>query len=212
MTTQVAPKRTFKMTGIGRAIAHLRSASPYSQGKFYALAVPRGEEETHDDYEKRTWRERLHTLPNDGRVFIPANSFKNCLAEAAKYRAVQIPGKGKTTYTKHFEAGIMMNPGPNGEAIILPIQKEDVPGLWLHVPSDGRRGGTKRVPKCFPLINEWSGKVEFLILDPVITEEIFHYTLTEAGKFIGIGVSRPRNNGFFGRFTVERLEWTAIGV
>jgi hypothetical protein len=49
-------------------------------------------------------------------------AFKNCLAEIAKYLSLQIPGKGKTTYTKHFEAGVMVLDG-----LALPERKDTVP-------------------------------------------------------------------------------------
>jgi hypothetical protein len=129
-------------------------------------------------------------------------SFKNCISEAAKFLGMQIPGKGKATYTKHFEAGILVP-----EPVVLPVLAKDVEGIWLYVPSDGRRGGSKRVWKCFPVLQEWTGDVTFLVLDETITEEVFRYHLEQAGKFIGIGFFRPRNNGYYGRFAVERIQW-----
>lgn len=177
----------------------LESASPYSQSRYVqAEKLPK---ELHDDYEKRTWRERMHDDGN-GVVIIPPMSFKNCLSEAAKYLSMQIPGKGKSTYTKHFEAGVLVT-----EPLLLGVKKDDVPGEWFHVPSDGQRGGTKRVLKCFPVIREWSGDVVFYVLDETITEDVFTHVLTEAGKFIGIGRFRPRNNGFYGRFNVKSVRW-----
>ena len=188
------------------ATATLQSISPYSQSKFYD--VPRvgtrasgTATETPKDYEIRTWRERCHTDAT-GRIVIPPMAFKNCLSEIAKYLSVQIPGKGKSTYTKHFEAGVMVL-----EGITLPITKDEVPGEWLYVPSDGRRGGSKRVPKCFPVISEWKGGVTFHILDDVINEETFMQHLKDAGNFIGIGRFRPRNNGYYGRFAVQSIAW-----
>jgi hypothetical protein len=175
-------------------IASLESVSPYSQSRFHN--EPKLEKETHDDYEKRTWIKRLH-VNDDGYVFIPPMSFKNCLSECAKYLSVQIPGKGKATYTKHFEAGVMVT-----DPLDLSVKPDDVNGEWLHVPSDGRRGGTKRVMKCFPQIPKWSGDVVFYIFDDTITGDVFKYHLDQAGKFIGIGRFRPRNNGFYGRFKV----------
>jgi hypothetical protein len=181
------------------AVATLKSASPYSQSRYYY--TEKLDKENHADYEKRTWRDRLHAN-KDGFVFIPPMAFKNCLSEAAKYLSIQIPGKGKATYTKHFEAGVLcMDP------LVLPIKKDDVEGEWLHVPSDGRRGGTKRVEKCFPVIHEWSGDVIFHILDNTITEDVFENHLTQAGQFIGLGRFRPRNNGYYGRFSVEDIVW-----
>ena len=174
--------------------ATLESVSPYSQSRFHN--EPKLDKEGHDDYEKRTWPKRMH-VTEDGFVFIPPMSFKNCLSECAKYLSVQIPGKGKSTYTKHFEAGVMVT-----EPLVLGIKAEDVKGEWLHVPSDGRRGGTKRVEKCFPQIPKWSGDVLFYIFDDTITESVFRLHLEQAGKFIGVGRFRPRMNGYYGRFNV----------
>jgi hypothetical protein len=89
------------------ATASLKSVSPYSQSRYYSEAVPKLPKEGADDYERRTWRNRMH-VGSDGQVFIPPMSFKNCIAEVAKYLGRQIPGKGKSTYTKHFEAGVLV--------------------------------------------------------------------------------------------------------
>lgn len=177
--------------------ATLSSVSPYSQSKHYEVEkLPR---EGHSDYEKRTWRNRMHK-DKDGAVFIPPMAFKNCLAESAKYLSEQIPGKGKTTYTKHFEAGVMVLDG-----LSLDIPADEVEGETLFVPSNGKRGHGSRVSKIFPFIAEWSGHVDFIIVDEIITEDVFRRTLEAAGQFIGIGRFRPRNNGYYGRFNVEKI-------
>jgi len=134
---------------------------------------------------------------------MPPMAFKNCLSEAAKFLSHRIPGKGKATYTKHFEAGVLVT-----DALVLPIKKESVEGQWLFVPSDGKRGSGSRVDKCFPVIKEWEGDVTFFILDETIDEAAFKEHLEEAGKFIGLGYFRPRNNGFWGRFSVEAIKWS----
>lgn len=182
------------------AVATLKSASPYSQSRF--IQTKKTRDVTHDEHEEATWRERMH-VDSNGIVFIPPMSFKNCLAEAAKYKSIQIPGKGKSTYTKHFEAGVMVC-----EPLSLGIKGADVAGEWLHVPSDGRRGGTTRVSKCFPVIPAWEGTVEFLVLDELIDADVFRAHLEDAGRFIGIGRFRPRNNGFYGRFEVLDVKWS----
>ena len=120
----------------------LESISPYGQSKF--IQEPKLDKESPDDYEKRTWRERCH-YDDEGHVFIPPISFKNCLQEAAKFLGQQIPGRGKERYTKHFEAGIMVLDG-----LTLPQTRETIEGLWLKLPSDGRQGGSTRVSKCMP--------------------------------------------------------------
>lgn len=181
------------------AIATLESVSPYSQGRY--VQEPKLEKELADDYEKRTWRHRMHADEN-GEVFIPPMAFKNCLSEIAKFLAEKIPGKGKATWTKHFEAGVLVvDPVPLG------IKRDEVVGEWLHVPSDGRRGGSTRVLRCFPRIDKWSGDVIFHVVDDTITPDVFQHHLEQAGKFIGLGRFRPRNNGYYGRFSVKEIVW-----
>jgi len=181
------------------AICKLKSVSPYSQSRY--IMQKKSKDETHAEFEKRIWRERMH-VTKEGFVFMPPMSFKNSLSEAAKYKSVQIAGKGKSTYTKHFEAGVLVV-----DPLVLPIKAEDVEGEWLHVPSDGRRGGTTRVEKCFPRIDEWAGEVTYLILDEIINDEVFADHLSDSGSFIGLGRFRPRNNGYYGRFSVENIKW-----
>lgn len=183
------------------AIAHLKSTSAYSQSRHYEREVPKLEKERPDAYEERTWRNRVHA-DELGRISIPSTAFKNCLSSIARYLGEQIPGKGKSTFTKHFEAGVLCL-----DRVILPIKKADVKGEWLFVPADGKRGSGKRVWKCFPLIEEWEGKVTFTILDDSITEAVFKHHLEQAGKFIGLGRFRPANNGYYGRFSLTKLEW-----
>lgn len=189
------------------AIAYLKSTAPYQQSKHYN--VPKLQGENAADYERRTWRERLHAN-EDGNVFIPPMAFKNCLSDAAKYLSLQIPGKGKSLYTKHIEAGVLVV-----DPLVLPLKKDDVQENWLFVPADGKRGGSKRVEKCFPIIHSWEGEVPFLIFDEVVLNEheridgrsvsAFEHILIESGKFVGVGSFRPRNNGYFGRFKLVSL-------
>jgi hypothetical protein len=182
------------------ASATLKSVSPYSQSRKYN--TPKKEKESPADYEERTWRDHCH-VNSDGFIVIPPMAFKNCLAEAAKYLSIKIPGRGKATYTKNFEAGVLVT-----DPLVLPIKKEEVEGEWLFLPSDGKRGSGSRVDKSYPLIREWGGDVRFFVLDDTITQDTFKYHLEQAGKFIGIGRFRPRNNGYYGRFTVENIAWS----
>jgi hypothetical protein len=184
------------------AIAKLESVSPYSQSRYYQTEKADGGREIARDYEARTWRDRVHA-DNDGHIFIPPMAFKNCLSEAAKFLSIQIPGKGKATYTKHFEAGVLVI-----DPLTLPIKKTDVSGEWQFVPADGRRGSGKRVEKCFPVVQKWAGAVTFLILDEIITPDVFEEHLRGSGRFIGIGRFRPRNNGYYGRFDVKSITWS----
>lgn len=180
-------------------VATLESISPYSQSRHYETEkLPK---ESPADYEDRTWRDRLH-VNDEGLVFIPPMAFKNCLSEVAKFLSKQIPGKGKSTYTKHFEAGVLVM-----DPLVLAVKKADVQCETYFVPADGRRGSGKRVTKHFPVIPHWSGAVTFYVLDETITQDVFREHLEEAGRFIGIGRFRPRNNGFYGRFSVKQVKW-----
>lgn len=183
------------------AVCTLKSTSPYSQGKFHE--TPKLSKELPHDYELRTWRERLHYRNEDERVFIPPMSFAISMKEAAKYLNIQIPGKGKSTYTKNFDAGILVT-----EPLVLDIKKNDVISENVFVPSDGRRGGTTRVMKTFPLIHSWQGTVTYYILDDIITLDVFKKVLEASGNLIGLGRFRPRNCGYYGRFEIIDIKWT----
>jgi len=48
--------------------------------------------------------------------------------------------------------------------------------------------------------------VVFHVIDETVTRDVLAQHLAEAGKLIGIGRFRPRNNGYYGRFNVTSLE------
>ena len=181
------------------ARCHLTSISPYSQSKM--IRAERGERETDKEHEKRVWRERSH-YNAEGQCYIPPTAFKNMIAEAAKFTPRTGPTGGKSTWTKNFEAGILVV-----DPLMLGVHVDEMQSEMLNVPSRGRPGPGPRVDKIFPLFEKWSGWVEFLVYDDSITEEIFELYLREAGSFIGVGRFRPRNRGFYGRFKIDKIEW-----
>lgn len=179
----------------------IQSISPYSQSRYIDPAL-KGEKETNDDFEKRIWPEKMHS-DSSGEVYIPPMAFKQALDEASRYLALKVPGRGKTTYTKHFKSGVLCT-----KPVMLGVQKSDIKGEQLLMNSDGVRGSGKRVPRTFPVIPSWSGDVEFAILDDLITEDVFVRILREAGQLIGVGRFRPQNGGYYGRFSILSHEWT----
>lgn len=183
------------------AVARLRGIAPYSQSRYHDTP-PLNDKERPDDREMRTWANRMH-VNDEGYVFIPPMCFKKAVETAARFLGMQIKGRGKATYTKHFKAGILVT-----EGLVLPVKKEEVPGEVFFVPADGKKGN--RVKRKFPVIQEWSGDVTFYILDDTITEDVFEAHLKEAGNFIGIGRFRPENGGFYGRFAVDRIAWSEM--
>jgi hypothetical protein len=176
----------------------LESASPYSQSRHYD--DPELDKEGKDAYDARTWRSRMHVDEN-GYVYIPPMSIKNCLSEAAAYLGVKIKGKGQATYKKHFESGVLVL-----DRINTGVKADDVKHEALFVPADGVRGGGKRVVKRFPRIDRWSATFQIHVVDDTITKDILEMHLKEAGNLIGIGRFRPRKNGYYGRFTVATLK------
>ena len=177
----------------------IEGQAPLSMSRY--IQVEKLPKELARDYEIRCWRERIHQDKN-GFVVIPPMMLVKSIQAAAGFMGLQIPGRGKERYTKHFKAGIRCN-----EVMALPIKVDEVPGDWLLVPSDGKTGGTTRVEKCFPVIDEWGGVVTMYITDDIITQEVFQDHINTAGQLVGIGRFRPERGGFYGCFKAEVLEW-----
>jgi len=178
-------------------VASLESSSPYSQSQ-NIRSVPKDREQP-DAFDTRCWRERMH-ISKDGNVYIPEMAFKNCLDSAAGKLGMKVKGKNRATYKKVFEAGIMIV-----HPVQLDIKAEDVPPERVFVNSNGQRGGGTRVWRTFPLIEQWSGDLQIVVIDQLITEEVLREHLECAGLLIGIGRFRPENRGFYGRFKLKSL-------
>jgi hypothetical protein len=194
---------------MNRAIADIEFLTPYCQCRYHE--APALKKEIKDDYEKRTWRSKLHESEiNPGMVVIPSMAFSNCLKEAVGFVGTQVPGKGKTTWTKHFQAGVcVLDDVETGRSIESAIEKK------LFVPSSpgGKPGVGSRVMKSFPLLlPPLSVSVEFFISNDLITPEVFAYHLQQAGQLIGLGSFRIRLGGMFGKFRVNGIEWIEDGA
>ena len=188
------------------AKATLESTTPYSQSKnIDPQEHPKKSKETHDAYEQRTWRHRIHSN-TEGFVEIPPTAFANAVKSSARRLQTKVPGKGTTQYTKYFEAGVDVM-----SSLVLSVKTADIVMDRLFVPSDGKAGGGKRVYKNFPRVDKWRGVVTFLILDDIITQDEFTKVLQNAGLLVGIGRFRPENRGFYGRFKVNAVEWIEDG-
>src|SRR5262245_40810920 len=177
----------------------LQSITPYSQSRLHG--EQREEKETWEDWERRTWKKRAH-VNNDGMIYIPPMAFKQSLDSTAKRLGIQIPGRGKATYTKHFLSGVLVM-----DELVTQTSINDVQGEWINANSDGRRGSGTRVPRCYPVIPKWHGKIKFHLLDDAITQSVFERVAKEMGQFVGIGRFRPENGGYYGRFDVKKVTW-----
>jgi len=180
----------------------LAGLTPYSQS--HQHDEPKLEGESHDAYDTRTWPSKLNTSERNGvhTVVIPAHGFHQSIIAAAKYSKRQIPGQGKATWTKKFEAGISLLEDPS-----LNIDPTTVKSITISANADGIRGSGKRVTRRFPIMNEWSTTFDVYILDPIITQDVFREMLEITGMFIGLGRFRPEKGGGNGRFKIAKLVW-----
>lgn len=182
------------------ARVHFTGAAPMSQSRAHQADKLKGENA--EDYEKRTWIQKAHI--ENGKVVVPAMAFKMALDRAAKMLGTQIPGKGKSTYTKFFESGVIVTEN-------IPVADESAVSMErIHANADGVRGSGKRVWRNFPRIDNWSGTVEFHVIADEITPEVFEAAVIYAGRAVGIGRFRPERGGYFGRYVVDRIEWQEI--
>jgi hypothetical protein len=185
------------------AIVKLTGTTPFSQTRYYSKDVgnERNSGELTDAYEERTWREKCH-YDDAGHLCIPPFALKNMLYSAAKMQGEKIPGKGNSTYTKHFERGIVV---PSAAVMTPFITRDNITPKPLFVPSDGKRNGSgSRVLKYFPLVpSDWQVTAEIDILDDIITQDLLVKYLKVAGVFIGLGSLRIENGGAWGRFDAE---------
>jgi len=177
--------------------------TPYSQS--HQHEEPKLEGEDHDAYDRRTWPSKLNITERNGQltVVVPAHGFHQAIIAAAKYSKRQIPGQGKATWTKKFEAGISLLEDPS-----LDIDPTTVKPITISANADGVRGSGRRVTRRFPIMNAWSTTFDVYILDPIITEEVFREMLEITGMFIGLGRFRPEKGGGNGRFKLSEMSWS----
>jgi hypothetical protein len=181
------------------AIIELTSAAPMTQSRKHD--APKLERELADAYEQRTWREKAH-VDSEGRITIPAFAIKCALVAAAKYSGDQIPGKGKSTWTKKLQSGVIFP-----EDALTNRTRDDVKPTTINANADGVRGSGKRVTRTFPTIHEWKAQISAIVVDEIITRDVLERYLTMAGQFIGVGQYRPENGGVNGRFSVKVISF-----
>lgn len=179
----------------------IESVSPYSQSRMHD--EPKLPKERPDDYEVRTWREKCN-YDADGTIVIPAMALKQALDTVAKRLGEQIPGKGKSTFTKHFVGGVLCESDVRLEG----WNKDTVPSVTINANSDGVRGSGKRVKRTFPVVSNWKATATFAVLDDVITKDVFERFFLECGRFTGVGRFRPENGGMNGRFRPVKFTWS----
>lgn len=185
--------------------------TPYSPSRM--LSTPRRAGEDPEAHDARCWRERMlfdgelnadGSIKKDGPVMIPLMGLTLMLANASRKLNLKIPGRKGASLAKALEAGIYATSN-----MPLNVKASQVNFERLSVPSDGKPGGGVRVWRHFPCVTGWSGTVEYAILDEAINEEGLRLSLEAAGKLIGLGRFRPEKRGFYGRFELVELKWSA---
>jgi hypothetical protein len=211
---RIAPQRNATHNHGGSNMRHVKvhleniPGSPYSQSAKHE--TPFLDRETHNDYEVRTWREKM-TINKDGVVCVPGMGFKQCVDTAAQKLGEKIPGRRGATYKNFFASGFFCDadvPLSNGK----PILKKDVDSVSINAHANGKRGSGSRVPRRFPSMPKWHGVAEFTIIDDVITREVFERHVKAAGVIVGIGRFRPENGGTNGRFRAVKFEWEDVNL
>lgn len=167
--------------------------------------------ETHAQFEKRTWKQKVLLAPG-GQAFINPFALTNGLEVAGKFLGKKIPSARGATYTDRFRKGTqtvdklsLFKPDNS------PVTIDDIEPVELFVPSDGKRGGGKRVPRIFPTIHAWMVlSAELYVYDGKIDLETLKEHLVALGKFVGFGSMRVENGGVNGRFGVANLTSEAL--
>jgi hypothetical protein len=183
--------------------------SPYSQSGFTDHVV-KNERESHEDFDARVWREHC-TCNAEGQVCVPAMGLKMCVDSAAYKLGEKVPGRRGATYRNFFASGFFVEgdmPIANGKV----LTKDDAEMVAIMSDSSGKRNasGGSRVKRRFPIFKQWSGTARFVIIDDIITKEVFEHHLKSAGLICGIGRFRPENGGSNGRFRVTKITWEEV--
>jgi hypothetical protein len=122
---------------------------------------------------------------------------KKALDATAKKQLGTVPGRGKSKWGGYFRSGIMVT-----EAVDLGVKPEKIPAerMFVALPGQGRHW------KNFPKLSKWASKLSIEVVDGIITPEILEKCLNKTGSLNGLGLFRPQNGGYWGRFAVKNIK------
>ena len=163
------------------------------------------------DFEQERWRERMLS-DEDGTPMLPRLAINNCLTEAAKALRAKVPGRKGSEFGAVFARCLI----PPDADVRLEVDIQDVKPVTMFVPSDGKKGGGKRVNRVFAQIDNWKATFTVVALDNAITKEIMELVASYASMCVGFGAMRPgnKNCGQCGRFkviSIEEIQSDALG-
>jgi hypothetical protein len=179
--------------------ATLIGISPLSQSK--DRGIDKDKSESHDEFERRTFRMKAHVDPESGHVHIPAMGLKKSIAEAG--RRLSLKKSGQTKWTADILSSVIVTGDIDTGFHINDVREERV---YCHV--DGNPKSGKRVWRSFPIVPAgWKGQASIVVIDETIPENVVEQCLEAAGNIIGVCRFRPEKGGFLGRFKVDKIKW-----
>lgn len=180
----------------------IEGIAAYSQSK--KLDVAKDQDESHDDFENRIWRQKAHVGPDGDSIVIPGHAVHQMLVVGAQ------KGRLKPKAAKSAREGLA-NRLVTGIAIQgdadtdMKLSKASVVGINAHV--NGKRGSGSRVVRKFPeWPTGWHAHFDVLVLDDSLTAEDIEAAAKWGGLVCGLGRFRPQNMGHNGRHTLLRVE------
>jgi len=191
-----------------KCTVHIVGLSPYSQSR-KTDHVPMKDRESHDDYDKRVWRDKCTTTA-DGVVAIPAMGFKQALDSVAYKLGEKVPNRRGATYKNFFASGVLCEADAPIHANGKMLKPGDAHPVTISANADGVRGSGKRVPRTFPSFSTWEAEPQFIITDDIISQSVFEQHIKSCGMIVGVGRFRPEKGGLNGRFRVTKIEWEDI--
>lgn len=183
--------------------------SPYSQSRRADLYEPKKADESHDEYDERTWRLKAHVGPDGDSIVIPAHGIHQSFQLGAQKGRLR-PGAAESQAERlagRIATGIMLL----GDATTN-IKLSQAKKVAVQCDSNGKRGGSKRVTRRFPEWSQWEAEFDAVLLDETLTIEDMITAARWAGLVAGIGRFRAGNGGHNGRFTVAAAETYTIDM
>lgn len=178
--------------------------APYSASRAHQSV--RGENEPWADFEKRCWKEHLHT-DLDGNIVVPGPGIKQAIDYAAQRLSLKKDGKSK--WTSDINSGVSVMHDMNlTDKSGAPIHSDAATAVTIFAHTNGDRKSGSRQNRIFPLIPApWFGKFELLLVNSTIPQSVIEQIVTHAGLIAGLGRFRPERSGSNGRFEVTSFAW-----
>ena len=193
--------------------------TPYMFGRPYV--IQKKNEETGEQFEERSWIYRTN-LDEENYLCCSGAAFQKSLCWAAGWLNKKIPGERGKTYKARFVAGLMVPSATFRFEGLGPLDPDNLAESFLQygykkslfVDSKGQTGGkNSRVWRHYPMLNAgWRVNVEMLVLDNMITAEIFEKHATTAGFFDGIGSMRVGKGNPNGMYILEDFEFENVAI